>query len=90
MTTVTEMKLKGRLRVGSMVNYVLDSDMKNSGEIRPAVIVKIWGMDNGCSQLQVFMDGNGSQFNDGEPNVVWKTSIVFDENKEMGTWHFSD
>ena len=90
MTTVTELKLSGRLHVGSMVNYVLGSDMKNAGEIRPAIVVKIWDFDNGCSQLQVFMDGDGSIYNDGQPNVIWKTSIVFDENKEMGTWHFSD
>lgn len=90
MATVTEMKLKGRLYVGAMVNYVLPSDMKNAGEIRPAVVVKVWGMDNGCSQLQVFMDGNGSEFNDGQPNVIWRTSIVFDDTKQMGTWHFPE
>lgn len=75
------------LTEGRIVHYVLP-DGRNIGEHRPAIIVKVWDPWQGTSQLQVFMDGNGSESNDGTPNVVWATSIVYSEAKEYGTWHW--
>ena len=76
-------------KAGDIVNFVLD-DGRNEGEIRPAIIVHVWDVDNGCSQLQVFTDGDGGSYNDGLPNVIWKTSILHNSNKETSTWHYRD
>ena len=65
--------------IGDIVGYVL-----SNGDIRPAIIVRIWDRDTGCSQLQVFTDGQ----NDGLPNVEWATSILYDTDKKPETWHF--
>lgn len=76
------------LRVGAIVGYVL-YDGNNEGQVRPAIVVKIWDHITGCSQLQVFMDGDGTEgFNDSAPNIQWETSILYDEDKTPGTWHF--
>lgn len=73
------------LTEGRMVHFVLPN-----GEHRPAVIVRVWHVTGACDgyvNLQVFTDGT----NDGQENaagIVWKTSICFDENKSVGTWHW--
>ena len=77
--------------IGRIVHYVLE----HGGEIhhRPAIIVHVWspGHFMGTSQLQVFTDGDGGAYNDGLPNVVWRTSVVQDEaEKKAGTWHFPE
>lgn len=74
--------------IGDIVGYVLP-DGRSAGEVRPAIVVRIWDTDTGCSQLQVFADSNGDPFyNDGLPNVFWKTSILYNADKQPGTWHF--
>lgn len=85
------------LTEGRIVHYVLsDYDwsqtMKSAphaGEHRPAIVVKVWGA-NGTANLQVFTDSNYAQdTNDHRPQVMWKTSVVFDEvEKKPGTWHW--
>lgn len=89
--------------VGDIVGYVLDegNDLAE-GEVRPAIVIHNWHggiainnetrevmqMDEGCLQLQVFCDGDGGEHNDGLPNVMWKTSVNYSEDKEPGTWHW--
>lgn len=73
------------LTEGRMVHFVM-----SDGEHRPAVIVRVWpvsGVCDGYVNLQVFTDGT----NDGQENaagIAWKTSICYDENKGVGTWHW--
>ena len=73
------------LTEGRMVHFVLPN-----GEHRPAVIVRVWhvtGVCDGYVNLQVFTDGT----NDGQENaagIAWKTSVCYDENKSVGTWHW--
>lgn len=79
-------------KVGAIVGYVLDEG-KGKGEIRPAIVVHNWDGEivaeyPGTLQLQVFTDGDGGDWNDGLPNVCWRTSVVYDENKVVGTWHW--
>lgn len=74
------------LTEGRIVHYVLE-DGPNKGEHRPAIIVKVWSQENGCSNLQVFIDGS----NDSVPysgSVVWKTSRIFDPDHKPSTWHW--
>lgn len=74
--------------IGRIVHYVLPA-----GQHRPAIIVHVWspGHFMGTSQLQVFCDGDGGAYNDGLPNVVWRTSVVHDEEtKAPGTWHWPE
>lgn len=81
--------------VGRIVHYVTHParGFRHEGVHRPAVIVHVWspGHPNGCVQLQVFADGNGGEYNDGTPNVVWATSVTHDEEtKAPGTWHWPE
>lgn len=73
--------------IGKIVGYVLEDERRHKGEVRPAIIVRQWSET--CVQLQVFMDGDGGEWNDGTPNIVWKTSIDKGNSKtDLGTWHF--
>jgi len=77
--------------VGRIVNYILP-DGPAIGQIRPAIIVRVWTDAVGKAtvqslvQLQVFMDGSGAAtWNDCAPNVIWKTSVH--QGLTAGTWH---
>lgn len=81
---------------GRIVHFVIES---GSGQIhhRPAIVVHVWRDPdgtppaNGNCNLQVFTDSNESgQFNDALPPVMWKTSVLFDENARPGTWHWPE
>jgi LL-H family phage holin len=73
------------LDIGSMVRYVLP-DGRHPGEVRPAAVVKIWDRVMGTSNLNVFTDGdNDYPDTDG---LLWATSIMYDEDGALGTWHF--
>lgn len=74
------------LTEGRIVHYVME-DGAHAGEHRPAVIVRVWRKDNGCSNLQVFTDGenDGPEYASG---LAWKTSRHYSEGKEPGTWHW--
>lgn len=73
--------------VGSMVRYVLP-DGRSAGEVRPAVVVRIWDESKtvGTSNLNVFTDGDNDY--PGTDGLLWATSIVYDESGAPGTWHF--
>ncbi len=44
------------IQIGQIVKFVLDAMFgPNCGEIRPAMVVRLWG--SGCVQLCVFVDG---------------------------------
>jgi len=74
--------------VGRIVLYSFEC----KGEVvtRPAIIVRTWG-DTPANpvNLQVFADGDGTpHYNDGLPNVFWKTSIHQSEGPEADRFHF--
>jgi hypothetical protein len=77
------------LTEGRIVHFVLDET-----EHRPAVIVKVWSPFTGTVNLQVFTDGpndksHATHLPEGfESGIAWKTSVLYSENKEPGTWHW--
>lgn len=71
------------LTEGRIVHYVLEGG-RNAGQHRPAIIVKVWGQDNGCCNLTMFPDWS----NDGLNGMEWQTSRLFSESGELGTWHW--
>lgn len=77
--------------IGRIVHYVLNEG-RNAGEERPAIIVRTWGdTPESCVQLQVFTDsGTAGKLNDFLPPVMWKTSVVQDDGKAPGTFHFPE
>lgn len=79
------------LTEGRNVHFVLAP-----GEHRPAIIVKVWSHYSGSCNMQVFLDGANDRYHnallpddfDFEKGMVWKTSVLYSENKEPGTWHW--
>lgn len=74
------------LTEGRIVHFVMPN-----GEHRPAVIVRVWhvtGPSDGYVNLQVFTDGANDYGQENLAGIVWKTSICYDENKGVGTWHW--
>ncbi len=63
-----------------MVSFVMDD-----GEVRPAVVVRVWPQSDGLVNLNVFVDFLNDKC---ETSPIWKTSVRYDENKEPGTWHW--
>lgn len=85
------------LTEGRIVHYVMEDAEEHrqqpDGTVawgpahRPAIIIKVWDRERGTVNLQVFTDGS----NDGafyESGIAWKTSRVYSEGKESGTWHW--
>lgn len=80
--------------VGRAVHYVTTTayGWRESGEHRPAVIVRVWapGNEHSSVQLQVLTDG----LNDGFPadqGTKWASSVSHDETtKNPGTWHWPE
>jgi hypothetical protein len=76
---------------GRIVHYVLPEEHRNAGEIRPAIIVRVFNSlghpsNPGMANLQVFLDGPND-----EPDVVpWVGSANFApaEERRPGTWHW--
>lgn len=87
------MNLEG-LTEGRIVHYVLPEDAgPSAGQHRPAIVVKVWRVlpegtppPNGTSDLQVFTDGENDQL----PDMMWKTSVEYDEHGGPGTWHWPE
>jgi hypothetical protein len=50
-----------------------------AGEILPAMVLKVWGQESGCSNLKVMLDGT---------DTYWATSRNFAADKAPGTWHW--
>lgn len=76
--------------VGRIVHFVLDS-----GEHRPAMIVRVWGEGTpyvSSVQLQVFTDSDAeAKYNDKLPPVMWRTSVTEDATAERkGSWHWPE
>jgi len=70
------------IKEGDLVNYSLDLDSPYAGQVRGAIVVKVWNAT--CLNLRVFADGT----NDYPPNVSdWKTSIVEGAPGAPRTWH---
>jgi hypothetical protein len=63
------------IEVGTIVNFVTES-----GEILPAIIVKVWNQEQGTSNLQVFLNDNGG--------MTWRTSIVRSDEPKASHWHY--
>jgi hypothetical protein len=75
--------------VGRIVHYVMPIRYGRArGEVRPAIIVRVFPGETDKVQLQVFTDGS----NDGLEcvlGIVWETSVHHDEaGKALGTWHW--
>lgn len=83
-----------QVSVGRIVNYVLPKDHPRAGEVRPAIVVRVWNQvgalaNAGMSNLQVFLDGR----NDDPAAAVngptkWVGSVLYSEAPEPGTWHW--
>ena len=52
------------------------------GEHRPAQIVKVWGQDNGCSNLVVTLDGSNDRGRTFFPLDKDVKASAYDEGKE--------
>lgn len=81
------------LTEGRIVHFVMPD-----GKHRPAIIVQVWNPE-GTVNLQVFTDGlndertvsgeESTAFNDSvKTGILWRTSIVYSEDKEPDTWHW--
>ena len=77
---------------GRIVNYVFAS-----GEVRPAVVVKVWDAEGQSVNLQVFVDGSNDAALGGaqDRGVVWATSATYQEfegtrrtEPTPHTWHW--
>lgn len=82
------------IAVGKIVHYVLPTG-RNTGEHRPAIVVRIWGtpMANTLPpavQLQVFTDGTNDFAHDqsGANGLLWAASVPHSEEPRPGTWHW--
>ena len=76
--------------VGRIVHYTLP-DGRNTGAVRPAIIVHVWGGDHPSVQLQVFTDSPPeANSNDCLPPVMWRTSVMESESgdPEPGRYHW--
>lgn len=73
--------------VGRIVHYVLPNG-PSRGEIRPAMVVRIWAPDS--INLQVFTDSDqDGDYNDQLACPFWATLVPYDpEGKRAGSWHW--
>lgn len=82
-----------RMFVGAIVHYVFQT-----GECRPAVIVRIWDHEhiNGCCNLVVLTDGSNDAMRSVEDakkdavTTLWQTSRLYSEKQEPLTWHWPE
>lgn len=93
------------LTVGRIVHFVMDVG-RHKGDHRPAIVVRNWEQENGLVQLQVFTDGANDDIKDTiavhcsetntahsihvTANTFWRTSVLYSETKEPGTWHWPE
>lgn len=49
----------------------------NAGEVYPMLIVRVWNLDPGTVNGQVFLDGN---------DTLWVTSVSFGEGERTYSW----
>ena len=86
-----------QVQPGRIVHYVFPEGARNAGEVRAAMLVRVWqpkldGPYPGMSNLVVFLDGPNDRSN---PNgtwagetVLWVGSAHYDESGAPGTWHW--
>lgn len=79
--------------IGSRVLYVLD-DGPGCGQARPATVVHLHN-STGLVNLQVLTDSTNNRHglpvgNDLLPPLMWKTSVSYNADKALGTWHWSE
>jgi hypothetical protein len=78
--------------VGRIVHYVLPMHFKNGGQIRAAIVVRVWSPINhpetpGMSNLTVVLDGeNDKDLAGGDDASIG--SVVHDPDGAPGTWHW--
>ncbi len=57
----------------------------HAGDILPAMVVRVWSQESGCSNLRVILDGT---------DEYWATSVIFDDSdddqtgRRPDTWHW--
>ncbi len=56
----------------------IGNDVK-AGDIYPAMVLRVWGQDSGCSNLRVFLDGSDD---------YWATSANYYADKREASWHW--
>ena len=84
-----------QVSVGRIVHYVL-KEGPSKGEHRPAIVVRVWDVEAGICQLQVFTDSDaGANYNDCLPPMMWETSVAHSEPDDLGatpedTWHWPE
>jgi len=83
------------LTEGRIVHFVLPDGVRNAGEHRAALIVKIWPTmkESGTVNMLVFLDGGNDTKSGLEAplgSVQWQTSVRYSEGKEGRTWHWPE
>jgi hypothetical protein len=74
---------------GRIVHFVLDENVH-----RPAMMVETWPniaeyQETGTVNLVVICDGSNDKYHGTDGSLtLWRTSVKFSENKEVGTWHW--
>ena len=85
-----------QVTVGRIVHYVLPQGHHRAGEVRPAVIVRVWQqLDHpsmpGMVNLQVLLDGSNNmsalRHPDAQP-MQWRGSVLHSAAPNPGTWHW--
>lgn len=73
------------VQVGRIVHYVPNLPDRLGREHIAGIIVRVWDHHSGCVNLRLFVDGATESFYDEH-----KTSRVYSELHEPGTWHFPE
>jgi hypothetical protein len=77
-----------QVRVGDIVLFALSSGANHPGELRPAIVVRVWSEYS--VNLQVFIEEHDFPdyfFPDERvPGSLWKTSVPFGPDCGQGTW----
>ncbi len=56
----------------------IGNDVK-AGDILPAMVVRVWSQESGCSNLRVILDGT---------DEYWATSVNYYADKRGSSWHW--
>lgn len=74
--------------LGASVYYKLGNDWNRPGEVRPAIIVRVWTPQT--VNLLIFLDGDNDKFVGADGwemvpgHVLWKTSVPYAEDTPDG------
>lgn len=72
------------LTEGRMVHYVMPD-----GQHRPAMIARVWNKKTGYINVTVFTDwSNDVHMTNTAVGIIWVTSILYDPEKALNTWHW--